>query len=89
MPPPGHVAIISQSGALAGVLLGWAKRDGLGISKFVSYGNRADVNEVDLLEYLADDPETHVVCVYIETVSDGRAFMAAAAHVARRTSRSS
>ena len=81
-PPPGHVAIISQSGALAGVLLGWAKRDGLGISKFVSYGNRADVNEVDLLEYLADDPETHVVCVYIETVSDGRAFMAAAAQCA-------
>jgi acetate---CoA ligase (ADP-forming) len=77
LPPPGHVAIISQSGALAGVLLGWAKRDGLGISKFVSYGNRADVNEVDLLEYLADDPETRVVCVYIETVSDGRAFMAA------------
>ena len=82
LPPPGHVGIISQSGALAGVLLGWAKRDGLGISKFVSYGNRADVNEVDLLEYLADDPETHVVCVYIETVSDGRAFMAAAARCA-------
>lgn len=79
LPPPGHVAIISQSGAFAGVLLGWAKRDGLGISKFVSYGNRADVNEVDLLEYLAEDPETHVVCVYIETVSDGRAFMSAAA----------
>jgi acetate---CoA ligase (ADP-forming) len=82
LPPAGHVAIISQSGALAGVLLGWAKRDGLGISKFVSYGNRADVNEVDLLEYLADDPETHVVCVYIETVSNGRAFMAAAARCA-------
>ena len=84
LPPPGHVAIISQSGALAGVLLGWAKRDGLGISKFVSYGNRADVNEVDLLEYLADDPETRTVCVYIETVSDGRAFMAAAARCAAR-----
>lgn len=82
LPPPGHVAIISQSGALAGVLLGWAKRDGLGISKFVSYGNRADVDEVDLLEYLAADPKTHVVCVYIETVSDGRAFMAAAARCA-------
>ena len=61
------------------MLLGWAKRDGLGISKFVSYGNRADVNEVDLLHYLADDPETGVVAVYVETVSDGRAFMAAAA----------
>lgn len=78
LPPPGRVAIISQSGALAGVLLGWAKRDGLGVSKFVSYGNRADVNEVDLIEYLADDPETGVVAVYVETVSDGRAFMSAA-----------
>jgi acetyltransferase len=82
LPPEGHVAIISQSGALAGVLLGWARRDGLGISKFVSYGNRLDVNEVDLLHYLADDPQTQVVCVYIETVSDGRAFMHAAARCA-------
>ena len=84
LPPPGQVALISQSGALAGVVLGWAARDGLGISKFVSYGNRADVNEVHLLDYLADDDETRVVGVYIETVSDGRGFMAAAAKCAAR-----
>ena len=84
LPPPGPVALISQSGALAGVVLGWAARDGLGISKFVSYGNRSDINEVDLLEYLANDEETHVVGLYIETVSDGRAFMAAAAKCAAR-----
>ena len=84
LPPPGPVALISQSGALAGVVLGWAARDGLGISKFVSYGNRADVNEIDLLDYLADDDETRVVGVYIETVSDGRGFMAAAAKCAAR-----
>ena len=84
LPPPGPVALISQSGALAGVVLGWAARDGLGISKFVSYGNRADVNEVDLLEYLANDDETRVVGLYIETVSDGRGFMAAAAKCAAR-----
>jgi acetyltransferase len=84
LPPRGRVAIISQSGALAGVLLGWAQRDGLGVSKFVSYGNRADVNEVDLLEHLADDDETGVVAVYVETVSDGRAFMRAAAHCSER-----
>ncbi|MCX6028014.1 MAG: acetate--CoA ligase family protein [Chloroflexi bacterium] len=82
LPPPGHVALISQSGALAGVVLGWAARDGLGISKFVSYGNRADINEIHLLEYLAEDAETQVVGVYIETVSDGRAFMAAVARCA-------
>jgi acetyltransferase len=84
VPPPGPVALISQSGALAGVVLGWAARDGLGISKFVSYGNRADVNEVDLLEYLAEDDATRVVGLYIETVSDGRGFMAAAAKCAAR-----
>ena len=84
LPPPGPVALISQSGALAGVVLGWAARDGLGISKFVSYGNRADVNEVDLLDYLADDDETRVVGLYIETVSDGRGFMTAAAKCAAR-----
>jgi acetate---CoA ligase (ADP-forming) len=84
LPPPGHVGLISQSGALAGVILGWAARDGLGISKFVSYGNRADVNEIDLLDYLAEDDETRVVGVYIETVSDGRGFMAAATRCAAR-----
>lgn len=84
LPPPGRVALISQSGALAGIVLGWAARDGLGISKFVSYGNRADVNEIHLLDYLADDDETGAVGVYIETVSDGRGFMAAAAKCAER-----
>lgn len=87
LPLPGPVALISQSGALGGVLLGWAAQDplgSLGISKFVSYGNRADVNEVNLLDYLADDDETRVVGVYIETVSDGRGFMAAAAKCAAR-----
>jgi len=84
LPPPGHVSLISQSGALAGIVLGWAARDGLGIAKFVSYGNRADVNEVDLLEYLADDDETRVIGVYIETVSDGRRFMAATAKCTAR-----
>ena len=84
LPPPGRVSLISQSGALAGVVLGWAARDGLGIAKFVSYGNRADVNEVDLLDYLADDDATDVVGVYIETVSDGRRFMAATARCAER-----
>ncbi len=84
LPPPGPVALISQSGALAGVVLGWAARDGLGISKFVSYGNRADVNEIHLLDYLAEDDETRVVGVYIETVSDGRGFMAAVAKCAAR-----
>ncbi|MCK4570369.1 CoA-binding protein, partial [Candidatus Bipolaricaulota bacterium] len=77
-PPSGDVAFISQSGALGGVVLSWAKEQGVGLSKFVSYGNAADLSEIDLLEYLREDDETQVVALYIETVSDGRRFMEAA-----------
>jgi len=76
-PPPGQTALISQSGALGGAVLAWAEEQGLGISKFVSYGNRADLDEIDLLPYLAEDPETKVVALYIESVRDGRMFMQA------------
>ncbi len=77
-PPAGEVAFISQSGALGGAVLAWAEQQGVGFSKFVSYGNAADLNEIDLLTYLADDDETKVVALYIETVSDGRGFVEAA-----------
>jgi acyl-CoA synthetase (NDP forming) len=76
-PPAGGVAIIAQSGAVGGVITAWAKEFGLGISKFVSYGNGADLTEIDFLRYLADDSETKVVALYIESTSDGREFMQA------------
>ena len=76
-PPTGSVAIVAQSGAVGGVLTAWAKEFGLGISKFVSYGNGADLNEIDFLRYLAGDDETQVVALYIESVSGGREFMRA------------
>ena len=76
-PPKGEVAFVSQSGALGGAVLSWAEEQGLGFSKFVSYGNGADLNEIHFLDYLAKDPETKVVALYIESVSDGRAFMQA------------
>jgi len=77
-PPAGPVALVSQSGALAGAVLSWAEEQGVGFSKFVSYGNGADLTDVDFLEYLRSDDESRVVCLYIETVSDGRGFLAAA-----------
>lgn len=77
-PPSGDVAFISQSGALGGAVLSWAEEQGVGLSKFVSYGNAVDLSEIDLLNYLRDDDETRVVALYIETVSDGRRFMEAA-----------
>ena len=83
-PPAGAAALVSQSGALAGAVLSWAEEQGLGFSKFVSYGNRADLDEVDLLPYLAQDPETRVVALYVESVADGRAFMSVLEACARQ-----
>ena len=74
-PPQGEVAFISQSGALGGAVLSWAEEQGMGFSKFLSYGNRVDLDEIDLLPYLAQDPETRVGALYIESVADGRAFL--------------
>jgi acetyltransferase len=76
-PPAGGVSLVAQSGAVGGVVLAWAREHGLGISKFVSYGNKADLNEIDFLRYLAEDDETAVVALYIESVSAGRGFMEA------------
>jgi len=83
-PPRGAVAFVTQSGALGGAVLSWAEEQGVGFSKFVSYGNGADLNEIDFLDYLVDDSDTKVVALYIESVSDGRAFMAAARRLTRR-----
>lgn len=83
-PPAGSVSLVAQSGALGGVFLAWAKEQGLGIAKFVSYGNAADLNELDFLHYLAEDPQTEVVALYIETVQDGRAFLEALSACAAR-----
>ena len=77
-PPIGDVAFVSQSGALGGAVLSWAEEQGVGFSKFVSYGNGVDLTDVDFLAVLRDDEETRVVALYVETVSDGRRFMEAA-----------
>lgn len=78
-PPAGSVSLIAQSGAVGGIFLAWAKEHGLGIAKFISYGNGADLNERDFLEYLAEDSETQVVALYIEEVTEGRDFLCALA----------
>lgn len=75
MPLKGNVAFISQSGALGTAILDWAIKEGLGFSKFISLGNKVDVNEVDLINALCDDPQTKAILCYIEDVKDGRAFL--------------
>ncbi len=85
---PGHgpIAFLSQSGAFGIAVLDWAAMRGMGISKFVSLGNKADVDEVELLYYLKDDPETHVITLYIEGIEAGRGreFMKALREVTPR-----
>ncbi|MBU0662498.1 CoA-binding protein, partial [Candidatus Micrarchaeota archaeon] len=73
-PGKGVVSFISQSGALGSAILDWDAMKGYGINKFVSYGNAMDVDEADLVEYLAQDKSTDVVVVYIEGVRDGKKF---------------
>jgi acyl-CoA synthetase (NDP forming) len=73
----GPVAMISQSGTNAAELVRGASRRGIRFSKVVSYGNASDVDESELLEYLAEDPESEIVTCYIEGVKDGRRFMKA------------
>jgi acetyl coenzyme A synthetase (ADP forming)-like protein len=77
-PKKGTISFISQSGATGSAILDLAAHENYGFAKFVSYGNAANVDESDLLEYLARDPETKVICAYIEGVHNGRKFLNAA-----------
>jgi acetate---CoA ligase (ADP-forming) len=73
---PGNVSLIVQSGMLsAGFLIMMMERGGMGFSKVCSIGNKCDVHETELLEYLLDDPETEVIGCYLESIIDGRKFM--------------
>jgi acyl-CoA synthetase (NDP forming)/GNAT superfamily N-acetyltransferase len=83
LPAAGRVGFFSQSGALGVALLAEADRRGLGLSSFVSAGNRADVSGNDLLQYWQDDPGTDAVLLYLETFGNPRKF----ARLARRMSR--
>lgn len=69
MPKPGNVSFISQSGALCTAVLDYAADKGFGFSKFISIGNKADVDELDLLRYYHNDPDTDVVMIYMEELS--------------------
>ncbi|HBT77715.1 MAG TPA: acyl-CoA synthetase [Planctomycetaceae bacterium] len=77
----GRLGFISQSGALCTSVLDYAEARGMGFSKFVSFGNKADVKEIDLLAYLAEDPETDVIAMYLEDISDARKFVEIASKI--------
>jgi acetyltransferase len=81
MPKGGNIAFISQSGALCTAVLDYAEGRNIGFSKFVSFGNKTDVNETDLLRYLKDDPDTDVILMYLEDITNGREFLETAREI--------
>ncbi len=79
----GNVALLSQSGTMGISFLETA--DSFGLSKMVSYGNRSDVDEADMIWYLANDPQTSVILLYVEGFGDGRKFINTAKRVMKET----
>ncbi|MBG0790065.1 MAG: acetate--CoA ligase family protein [Desulfovibrionaceae bacterium] len=77
-PKPGSIAFFSQSGALCVAILDWALGANVGFSKFVSLGNKAVLDEADMLDYLNEDEDTSVILGYLENVEHGEAFLNAA-----------
>ncbi|MGD0282644.1 MAG: acetate--CoA ligase alpha subunit, partial [Dissulfurispiraceae bacterium] len=75
MLPKGKIAFFSQSGALGIAILDWALGNNMGFSKFISLGNKTDLNETDFIEYFSSDPDTDVILGYIEDVVDGKKFL--------------
>lgn len=82
-PPPGNIGMFSQSGALGIAILDLARIRNLGLSSFVSGGNRADVSNNDLVAYYAEDPNTAVIVLYLESVGNPRKFARMAREVAQ------
>jgi acetate---CoA ligase (ADP-forming) len=84
MPPKGSIAFLSQSGALCGGIIDWTVGHGIGFSRFLSVGNEADVNETDVIPFLARDPDTRVITLYLEDIKGGLAFVEALRDAAAR-----
>ncbi len=85
-PSYGPVSFLTQSGTYGASFLELLNEDNLGVSKFVSYGNKADVSEADMLQYLAEDQDTKVIAIYLEAIGrgEGRTFFEVAKEVTRK-----
>jgi acetate---CoA ligase (ADP-forming) len=84
MPKPGNIAFISQSGALAVGIMDIAEKNDIRFSTLVSIGNKMDVEESEMLEYLADDNKTKVIGMYLEGIKNGEKFIETASAVSRK-----
>jgi len=83
-PLRGNIAFISQSGALCIAVLDWSLTENIGFSRFVSLGNKSDLDEADFMQAIVDDPNTNVILVYIESVGNGEKFIKVAKQVTRK-----
>ena len=81
LPAPGGIGYLSQSGALLAAILDMANANGIGFSKLISIGNKADVDELDIIKALGPDPATKVIAGYLESITDGNAFVREAEHI--------
>ncbi|MBP7051370.1 MAG: acetate--CoA ligase family protein [Phycisphaerae bacterium] len=84
LPVPGGIAYISQSGALLAAILDTANANGIGFSSLVSIGNKADVDELDLVEAFGSQRETKVIAGYLENIKDGNAFVREAEQISQK-----
>lgn len=85
MPDDGEIAFMSQSGAICTAILDWSKSENIGFSRFVSLGNKADVDEVALLRSWGADPANKVILAYLEGINDGPGFVQTAREVTKHT----
>lgn len=84
IPPTGGISILSQSGALCVAILDWAMEQGIGLGKVISFGNKADLNEVDFIAALAEDKDTKVIAGYLESIQEGSRFLRIAEEAASK-----
>ncbi len=83
LPEAGNIAFVSQSGALAVAIMDIAKKENIRFSSIISVGNKMQIDETELLEYLNEDPETKVIGMYLEGIRDGKKFIKVAQEVSR------
>lgn len=84
LPKRGSIGFISQSGALGTAILDWIIKKEIGFHSFISLGNKADLDEVDFIEAMAEDPDVKVILLYLESIERGRKFIEVASEVTKR-----
>jgi len=82
-PKPGNIAFISQSGAIINTVVDWSLAKNIGFSNVISVGNQCDLDFLDYLRYVEKDPKTKAIIMYIEQITDGKAFMEVVSEVAK------